>query len=66
MPTKPEDEESKIINQMFDEILKMIREKQIRVESIIQNMTEHESMSQDSFDRSYRLLTEYGKKKRWM
>jgi hypothetical protein len=66
MPTEPEDPESEIINQMFDEIMKMIREKTIKIESIVHIMTEQGIMSKESFDRMYRLLTEYGKKKQWV
>jgi hypothetical protein len=65
MPTE-EDLESELIMQMFDEIMKMIKEKQIKLESIIQRMAEQESIPQESFDRVYRLLTEYGKKKQWI
>jgi hypothetical protein len=66
MPTEPEDSESEIINQMFHEIMKMIREKTIKIESIVHIMTEQGIMSKESFDRMYRLLTEYGKKKQWV
>jgi hypothetical protein len=66
MPTKPEDVESELIKQMFDEIMKMIREKHIKLESIVQRMVEQGSISQKSFDRVYTLLTEYGKKKQWI
>ncbi|WP_133121045.1 hypothetical protein [Candidatus Nitrosotalea bavarica] len=66
MPTKPEDVESELIKQMFDEIMKMIREKHIKLESIVQRMVEQGSISQKSFDRVYALLTEYGKKKQWI
>lgn len=66
MPTKPEDSESELIMQMFDEIMKMIREKHIKLESIVQRMAEQGTIPQESFDRVYRLLTEYGKKKQWI
>ena len=66
MPIKPEDAESELIKQMFDEIMKMIREKHINLESIVQRMVEQGTISQESFDRVYRLLTEYGKKKQWI
>ena len=66
MPIEPEDTESELIKQMFDEIMKMIREKHIKLESIVQRMVEHGTISQESFDRVYRLLTEYGKKKQWI
>ena len=66
MPIKPEDVESELIKQMFDEIMKMIREKHIKLESIVQRMVEQVTISQESFDRVYALLTEYGKKKQWI
>jgi len=66
MPEEPEDSESKIINQMFDEIMKMIREKQIKRESIVQRTVEQETMQKESFDRIYRMLTDHGKKKQWI
>ena len=65
MPAEPEDAESELIKQMFDEIMKMIREKHIKLESIVQRMVEQGTISQESFDRVYKLLTEYGKKKQW-
>ena len=66
MPEEPEDPESKIINQMFDEIMKMIHEKQIRLESIVQRTVEQGTMQEESFDRIYRMLTDHGKKKQWI
>jgi hypothetical protein len=66
MPEKPEDFESELIKQMFDEIMKMIREKHIKLETIVQRMAEQGTISQESFDRVYRLLAEYGKKKQWI
>ncbi len=66
MPVKPEDAESELIKQMFDEIMKMIREKHIKLESIVQRMVEQGSISQESFDRVYAILTEHGKKKQWL
>ena len=65
MPIEPEDAESELIKQMFDEIMKMIREKHIKLESIVQRMVEQGTISQESFDRVYKLLTEYVKKKQW-
>jgi proline dehydrogenase len=63
---EPEDPESEIIRQMFDEIMKMIREKQIKLESIVQRAMENEAMKQETFDRIYRMLTDYGKSKQWI
>lgn len=66
MPVKPEDEESELMKQMFDEIMKMIHQKHIKLETIVHRMIEQGSMSQESFDRIYQLLTEYGKKRQWI
>ena len=46
MPTEPEDPESELIKQMFDEIMKMIREKHIKLESIVQKMAEQGTISE--------------------
>jgi transcriptional regulator CtsR len=63
--SKPE-EESELIKQMFDEITKMISQKHIKLESIVQRTIEQDAISQESFDRIHRLLTEHGKKKEWI
>lgn len=60
------DDESEILKGMFDEIMKIIRQKQIKMESIVQRATEQDMISQDSFNRIYNMLSEYGKKKQWM
>lgn len=66
MSKEPEDSESEVIKQMVDEIMKMIREKHIKLESIVQLTTENGTMKQETFDRIYRLLTDYGKTKQWI
>lgn len=66
MPVEPEDAESELIKQMFDEIMKMIRQKQIKLETIVQRMAEQGTIPEESFDRIYKMLTEYGKKKHWI
>ena len=66
MSKEPEDSESEIIRQMFDEIMKMIHQKQIKLESIVQRTIEHGTMKQETFDRIYRLLTDHGKSKQWI
>lgn len=66
MPKEQEDLESELIRQMFDEIMKMIREKHIKLESIVQRSIEHENITQESFDRIYSILTEYGRKRQWV
>jgi hypothetical protein len=66
MTVKPEDRESELKKQMFDEIIKMLSQKHIKLESIVQKMIEQGTIQQESFDRTYRLLMEYGKKRQWM
>lgn len=66
MSKEPEDQESEVIKQMVDEIMKMIREKHIKLESIVQMTIENGTMKQDTFDRIYRLLTDHGKTKQWI
>ena len=66
MTIEPDDSESELIKQMFDEIMKMIREKHIKLESIVQKMAEQGTISEESFDRVYKMLTEYGKKNQWV
>jgi len=66
MPTKADDLESEIMRKMFDELTKMIREKHIKLEAIVQRLTENDSISQESFNRVYKILTEHGKKNQWI
>lgn len=61
-----QDEESEILKGMFEEIMKMIGQKQIRIESIVQRAVEQGIISQESFKRMYEVLGEYGKKRQWM
>lgn len=60
------DEESEILKGMFEEVMKMIHQKQIKIETIIQKAIEQGTISQDSFNRMYKMLDEYGKKKQWV
>ena len=64
--TSKDDEESDILKEMFGEIMKMIHEKQIKIETIIQIMADQDKISQDTFNRIYRVLSEHGKKKHWL
>ncbi|HKU33188.1 MAG TPA: hypothetical protein VJR22_05020 [Candidatus Nitrosotalea sp.] len=60
------DEESEILKGMFEEVMKMVHQKQIKIETIIQKAIEQGTISQDSFNRMYKMLDEYGKKKQWV
>jgi len=66
MDIKSEDEESPVVREMFEEIMKLIREKQIKLESIVLRTTEQEMIQEASFRRIHKILTEYGKKKNWL
>lgn len=66
MVTKDDDRESEILKEMFEEVMKMIHEKQIRLESIVQKTVDQDTIPKDTFNRIYKLLTEYGKKKQWL
>ncbi|NHI03087.1 hypothetical protein DYY67_0208 [Candidatus Nitrosotalea sp. TS] len=61
-----QDDESEVLKGMFEEIMKIVRQKQIKMESIVQRATEQDMISQDSFNRIYKILSDYGKKKQWM
>ena len=66
MDEEREDKEAALIREMFEEIMKLIREKQIKLESVIQRTTEQEMIQEEAFRRIYKILTEYGKKKQWL
>ena len=59
------DEESEIMTALFDEVVKMVQQKQIKIESLIQRATEQEILTRESFDRINKTLLEYGQKKHW-
>jgi len=66
MDIEPEDKEAALIREMFEEIMKLIRERQIKLESVIQRATEQEMIQEEAFRRVYKILTEYGTKKQWL
>jgi len=66
MTVEDDEAKSQVLRKMFDEIMKMIHEKQIKLETILQNMIEHDKISHDVFVRMYGVLTEHGKKKGWL
>ncbi len=66
MDEEREDKEAALIREMFEEIMKLIRERQIKLESVIQRTTEQEMIQEEAFRRIYKILTEYGKKKQWL
>lgn len=64
MPPEP-DEESMILKGLFEEIMKMIKQRQIKLETVVQRSIEQDSIPKDSFKRILDMLSEYGKKKSW-
>lgn len=59
------DDESEILKGMFEEIMKMVTQKQVRVETILQISFEQGIVSRDSFERMQKMLEEYAKKNHW-
>jgi transcription termination factor NusB len=66
MTVNDDDAESQVLKEMFEEIMRMINDKQIKLESIIQKITDHDKITHDMFVRIYNTLTEHGKKKQWL
>ncbi|MEO9277890.1 MAG: hypothetical protein ABI340_08965 [Nitrososphaera sp.] len=59
------DKESEMMTALFDEVIKMIQQKQIKIESLIQRTAEQGILTRESFDRINKTLSEYGQKKHW-
>jgi len=50
----------------IDTLQQQIENNQIRLESLLSTAIEREMITQDSFDKMYNLLTEFGRKKGWV
>lgn len=66
MTKEHDDDESEVLRGLFEEVMKMIRQKQIKVETIVQMSIEQDVITQDSFMRMRKMLDDHGKKKQWM
>ena len=55
-----EDKEADTMTALFDEVIKMIQQKQIKIESLVQRATEQGILTRESFDRINKTLAEYG------
>ncbi len=64
--TAEQDDESEVLKGLFEEVMKMVRQKQIKVETIIHRSIEQDVISHDSFMRIRNMLDDYGKKKQWV
>jgi len=54
------------VKAQLDALQQQIENNQIRLESLLSTAIEREMITQDSFDKMYNLLTEFGKKKGWI
>ncbi len=59
------DKESEMLTALFDEVFKMIQQKQIKLEALIQRAAEQGILTRESFERINKTLLEYSKKKQW-
>ena len=59
------EEESEILRGLFEEIMKMLVQKQVKVETIVQSAIDHSIITRESFERIQKMLEEYGRKNQW-
>ena len=59
-------EKDKSIEEKLDELKGLIENNQLKLEAQLSQAIEREMITQDSFDKLYNLLVEFGKKKGWV
>ena len=59
-------EKDKSIEEKIDELKGLIENNQLKLEAQLSQAIEREMITQDSFDKLYNLLVEFGKKKGWV
>jgi len=59
-------EKDKSLEEKFDELKNLIENNQLKLEAQLSQAIEGEMITQDSFDKIYNLLIEFGKKKGWI
>ena len=59
-------EKDKSIEEKLDELKGLIENNQLKLEAQLSQAIEREMITQDSFDKMYNLLIEFGKKKGWV
>jgi len=59
-------EKDKSVAEKLDELKELIENNQLKLEAQISQAIEREMITQDSFDKIYNLLIEFGKKKGWI
>ncbi|MDE1861642.1 MAG: hypothetical protein KGI33_01890 [Thaumarchaeota archaeon] len=66
MKGSEEDEKSEILRGLFEEIMKMIRQKEIKIETIVQRSMEQGTITKESFMRIYSMLEQHGRERGWL
>ena len=59
-------ENDKSVEEKLDQLKELIENNQLKLEAQLSNAIEREMITQDSFDKIYNLLIEFGKKKGWV
>ena len=59
-------EKDKSLEEKFDDLKQLIENNQLKLEAQLSQAIEREMITQDSFDKIYNLLVEFGKKKGWI
>ena len=59
-------ENDKSVEEKLDQLKELIENNQLKLEAQLSHAIEREMITQDSFDKIYNLLIEFGKKKGWV
>jgi len=59
-------EKEKSLDEKFDDLKQLIENNQLKLEAQLSQAIEREMITQDSFDKIFNLLVEFGKKKGWI
>ena len=59
-------EKDKSLEEKFNQLKQLIENNQLKLEAQLSQAIEREMITQDSFDKMYNLLIEFGKKKGWV
>ena len=59
-------EKNKSLEEKFDQLKELIENNQLKLEAQLSHAIEREMITQDSFDKIYNLLVEFGRKKGWI
>ena len=59
-------EKDKSVEEKFDELKELIENNQLKLEAQLSQAIEREMITQDSFDKIFNLLVEFGKRKGWI